>query len=149
MSSQSLAYICPKAQPPFVTGDLYLGIGDQHPSGPDTNLQTATVVAGSAVTLNAVVQPIMSQTTYLNTRVGGAGAPLLSVASPKLANPVIFFEGTRPLGYATLSANGTLASLVVNRIQPGIHSYSARYPSDLIYQDLDFGSVEVRATLAR
>ena len=47
------------------------------------------------------------------------------------------------VGAATLSANGTLASLTLKNIRPGFHTYKARYPGDAHYEQMDFGSVVV------
>jgi hypothetical protein len=137
VNSAAMAYACPSGPLPFTTGELYVSA---------TNLPAAWITAGESVTLNAVVQPIMSQTTQFMPNSYGANPGLLAVGSPELRNPIRFYEGTQLIGTARLSANGTLASLVVKNIAPGTHTYTARYPADSYYAELNFGSVTVDAT---
>jgi polygalacturonase len=148
INDPSLAYKCSSKRPPFVMGELYLSLTDDDSGGrASSELQTATVPAGSNITLNAVVQPIMSESTYLNTRAPATTVkkppPFLAIGSPRLTNPVIFFERGRPVGYGRLLANGTLARAVIRVTQPGMHTYTAQYPADVFYETLDFGSVTV------
>jgi polygalacturonase len=145
VSNPSLAYQCPSGPMPFVSGELYVSLESKVAAGSSTNLQEVTVRAGSSITLNAVVQPVMSQTTLLRAGAAGTEAGLLSVGSPALRNPVIFYEGSRPVGFAFLSANGTLATLTVKHVSPGKHAYTAKYPTDRFYSAVAFGSVKVRA----
>jgi polygalacturonase len=147
VSNPALAYACGTGQMPFTIGDLYVSLGDK--TGDWTNLQSVSVKAGSSVTLNAVIQPIMSQTTNFISGSYGANPGLLAVGSPALRNPVIFYEGSRPIGFGILSANGTLATLVVKNISAGTHTYTAQYPADRFYTKLNFGSVTVQATPRR
>jgi polygalacturonase len=142
VSSPALAYSCPTGPMPFITGDLYLSLGST--PGGATNLQTVSVSAGQSVTLNAVVQPTMSQTTNFIANSYGASPGLVAVGSPALTNPIIFYEGSIPIGSGNLSANGTLATLVLNKISAGSHTYSAQYQADRFYAELNFGSVTVR-----
>jgi polygalacturonase len=148
VSSASLAYACPAGPMPFTIGDLYVSLGSDLATGASTNLQSASVMAGGSVTLNAVVQPIMSQTTNYIKGSYGATPGLLAVGSPALTNPVTFYEGTMAVGVGTLSANGTLASTVVKNISAGTHTYTAVYSADTFYANLNFGSVTVQATPA-
>jgi hypothetical protein len=143
VSNPALAHACGTGQRPFITGDLYVSFGNK--TGDWTNLQSAGVKAGSSVTLNAVIQPIMSQTTHFISGSYGATPGLLAVGSPALRNPVIFYEGSRPIGFGILSANGTLATLAVKNISAGTHTYTAQYPADSFYSNLKFGSVTVQA----
>ena len=149
VSSPELANACtPPDQVPFTMGELYFSLGNKPASGSTTNLQTASVAAGSTITLQAVVQPIMSQTTHFVKDSYGANPGLLSVGSPALINPVLFYEGLHLLGTGSLSANGTLATLVVRNISPGTHTYTAQYPKDYFYGTLNFGSVTIQASSA-
>ena len=138
-NNQSMAYPCSLQKLPFTTGDLYVSAGSS------TNLQNVAIHAGDSVTLNAVVQPIMSQTTFFNPKGYGSDPGLLAVGSPALTNPVEFYEGDTLLGKANLSANGTLASLVVNNVPEGWHTFRAQYPADSIYGTLRIGKVIVYA----
>src|ERR1700722_1038591 len=142
-SSESLAYPCP-SRIPFTIGDLYISSGSSPATGSSTNLQYITTREGS-VTLNAVVQPIMSQTTVFVPNIYGSKPGLVAVGSPALTNAVKFYEGWTLIGTASISANGTLASLVVNDIKPGWHIYRAEYPADDYYAALRFGAVIVHA----
>lgn len=142
VSDPTLAYACP-SKPPFVTGELYLTQKRAVSLGEPSSLQTLTIPAGGSVTLNAVVQPIMSQTTFFNPKGYNAQPGLLAVGSPALTNPVEFYEGNKRVGTAKLSANGTLATLTLRHLRPGKHVYSARYPADSIYDATEFGSVTV------
>lgn len=127
---------------PFITGDLYLSTGDS--TGDSTNLQTMTVTEGDSIRLNAVVQPIMSQTTLAIPNSYGADPGLLAIGSPALTKPVNFYEDGNLIGTASLSANGTLASLVVKNVRAGKHNYRAEYPADTYYDTLSFGLVNVQ-----
>jgi polygalacturonase len=142
-SSESLAHPCP-SQLPFTVGDLYISGGSSPAAGSSTNLQYITTREGS-VTLNAVVQPVMSQATVFVPNIFGSKPGLVAVGSPALTNAVEFYEGSALIGTASISANGTLASLVVNNIKPGWHVYTAEYPADDYYATLHFGAVVVHA----
>jgi polygalacturonase len=139
VSSPAQAKKCPSDPWSFTTGELYASTEDA------TNLASASVTAGSSITLNAVVQPIMSQTTQFMPDAYGADPGLLAVGSPALTNPVIFFEGSHAVGFGSLSANRTLARFVVEDVKPGTHTYTALYPADRFYETLRFGSVTVEA----
>jgi polygalacturonase len=143
-NSLSGAYGCPSTMP-FATGAFYLSVGSTPATGSATNLQSATITQGGAVTLNAVVQPIMSQVTRFVPGIYGASPGLLAVGSPALTNPVNFYEGPTLIGAAVLSANGTLASLVVKNISAGTHTYTAQYPPDAYYAAVNLGPVTVTA----
>jgi hypothetical protein len=53
--------------------------GTKPATGDSTNLQSASVKAGSSITLNAVVEPIMSQITLFMPGIYGADPRLFSV----------------------------------------------------------------------
>jgi hypothetical protein len=142
-SSESLAHACP-SRLPFTIGDLYISSGSSPAAGRSTNLQHITIRQGS-VTLNAVVRPIMSQATVFVPNIYGSKPGLVAVASQALTNAVKFYEGWTLIGTVSISANGTLASLVVNNIKPGWHIYRAEYPADDYYATLHFGAVIVHA----
>jgi polygalacturonase len=141
-STPSLAAACSTSLP-FITGDLYASAGTVLATGDATNLNAFTARAGSTITLHAVVQPIMSQTTY---PMWGKEAKntIVAIGSPSLTNAVRFYDGTRYIGSAGLSTNGTLATLQINRITPGWHIYTAQYPKDAFYSNLSFGPVVVK-----
>jgi hypothetical protein len=54
----------------------------------------------------------------------------VAVASPAVTNAIRFYDGLRFLGAGNLSANGTLATLQIDRVTPGWHFYTAQYPKD-------------------
>ena len=83
----------------------------------------------------------MSQTTLFIADSYGKQPGLLSIGSPALTNSIVFYDGSEPIGMASLSANGTLATFTVNNISEGTHTYSAQYPADQYYDTLNFGSV--------
>jgi hypothetical protein len=116
-----------------MTGELFL----KTPTA--TNLQTASVAGGTAITLNAVVQPAMAQAAFTGTAGSWAGAPALT-------QKVNFYEGATLVGSASLAQNGandTLASLTLSSVTAGTHTYTAQYPGDSNYGALSFGSVTV------
>jgi polygalacturonase len=143
-NSSGKAYNCSMATMPFVTGDLYLSLGSKPATGDANNLQSATIASGGSITLNAVVQPTMSQTTNFEPDIYGANPGLLAVGSPALTNAVTFYDNAKPIGVGTLSANGTLATLVVSNMSVGTHTFTAMYPKDTYYANLNFGSVTVQ-----
>ncbi len=142
VSDPSLAYPC-VGTTPFVSGELFASGGTQSPAGAATNLRTVWLAAGDSITLNAVVQPVMSQTTLFVPDSYGKQPGLLSIGSPVLTNEVLFYEGSELIGTGSLSANGTLATFMVNNISEGTHTYTAQYPADQYYDTLNFGSVTV------
>jgi polygalacturonase len=142
ISDPSLAYPCLGTMP-FVSGELFASHGTRFVVGPATDLRTVALAVGDSITLNAVVQPVMSQTTLFVPDSYGKQPGLLSIGSPALANQVLFYEGSELIGTGSLSANGTLATFTVNNISEGTHTYSAQYPADQYYDTLDFGSVTV------
>ena len=141
VSDPSLAYPCMGTMP-FVNGELFASLGPRLTNAAATTLRTI-VFAGDSITLNAVVQPVMSQTTLFVPDSYGKQPGLLSIGSPALTNEVLFYEGSDLIGTGRLSANGTLATFLVNDISAGTHTYTARYPADQYYDTLDFGSVTV------
>lgn len=145
-SSQTLAYACPSNPFPFTVGELYLSIGNGFATGTATNLKAAAVTGNGSVTLNAMVQPAMSQTTFFAPNAYSNTPGLLSVGAPELTQPVNFYEGGRLVGTASLGANGTLASLTLSSLTTGTHTYTAQYPGDANYGPLAFGSVTVTVT---
>jgi len=120
---------------PYIVGELYLSTASA------TNLQNASIAPTDSVTLDAMVEPAMSQTTF-NGTVGnwtGTAAPTQSVS---------FYEGSTLVGTAALGANGTLAPLTLTNVTTGTHTYTAQYPGDAKYSALTFGSVTVTVAAA-
>jgi len=141
VNDPSLAYPCTGTMP-FVSGELFFTLDPRLKNVAATTLRTI-VFAGDTITLNAVVQPIMSQTTLFVPDSYGKQPGLLSIGAPALTNQVLFYEGSELIGMGSLSANGTLATFAVTDISAGTHTYTARYPADHYYDTLDFGSVTV------
>ena len=130
-SSIAGAYSCTAASVfPYVVGDLYLSTTGT------SNVLSVTVAAGASFTLNAIVQPAMSQTSFSGTVGSYTGAAALT-------QPVSFYEGATLVGTGTLSANGTLASVTLSGVSTGTHTYTAQYPGDSNYGAYSFGSVTV------
>jgi Glycosyl hydrolases family 28/Bacterial Ig-like domain (group 3) len=125
-SPTTAPYPCSAANFNFLVGELY------HSALANTNLSSVTVPAPGTVTLNAMLQPAMSQVTYSNST--GTAAPTA---------PVRFFEGTNVVGTAALGGNGTLASLTLTGVTSGTHTYTALYPGDSAYAAYPFGNVTV------
>jgi polygalacturonase len=122
-------YPCSASTFTFLVGELYLS------TSTSTNLSSVTVPGPGTVTLNAMLQPAMSQVTYSNST--GTAAPTA---------PVQFYEGTTMVGTATLGGNGTVASLTLTGVTTGTHTYTALYPGDSTYTAYPFGSVTVTVT---
>lgn len=141
-TSPDQAYPC-ASKPTFMVGDLFASIGTFPESGNSTNRQYVEVVKGNSFTLNAVLQPAMSQTTLFLSKSYSATPGLVAVAAPALRKRVEFFEGYHLVGAAEFTANGTLARLTLKNVRPGIHTYHARYPGDAHYDKMHFGSVVV------
>lgn len=142
VSDPSLAYPCLGTMP-FVSGELFASPGTQSAMAAATSNRTISLALGDSITLNAVVQPVMSQTTLFIADSYGKQPGLLSIGSPALTNSILFYDGSELIGTASLSANGTLATIIVNNISAGTHTYSAQYPADQYYDTLNFGSVTV------
>ena len=122
-------YPCSASTFTFLVGELYLS------TSTSTNLSSVTVPGPGTVTLNAMLQPAMSQVTYSNST--GTTAPTASVQ---------FYEGTTMVGTASLGGNGTIASLTLIGVTTGTHTYTAMYPGDSTYAAYPFGSVTVVVT---
>jgi polygalacturonase len=145
-TSRSTPFLANPCSPsvPFITGELFASNGNESSTGDATNLTAFSTRAGDSISLNAVVQPIMSGTTLAIA--GKTSAQnVVAIASPALTNAIRFYDGFRYVGSANLSANGTLASLKIEHIAPGWHRYTAEYPKDAFYSNLDFGLVLVYA----
>jgi polygalacturonase len=122
-------YACSASTFTFIVGELYLS------TAAGTSLSSVTVPGPGTVTLNAMLQPAMSQVTYSN-----------STGTAALTAPVQFYEGTTMVGTATLGGNGTIASLTLTGVTNGPHTYTALYPGDSTYAAYPFGSVTVTVT---
>lgn len=142
VSQPALALPCPAGRWSFLLGDLYLS-RDARAAGDATNRRHLTVEPSHSVTLNAVVQPAMSQTTWFRADSYGAAPGLLAVGAPALTNVVEFHEGGRLVAVGQLGANGMLATATVGPLAPGMHTYTARYPGDVYYKPFAFGTVTV------
>jgi polygalacturonase len=148
VSTPSLANRCNRSVP-FITGELFASRGEKQETGDSTNLNSVSTTAGSRVSLHAVVQPIMSQTTYVLPGATSTDPNVVAVASPALTNAIRFYDGPNYVGSSSLSANGTLASLEIKHISPGLHIFTAQYPKDSFYATLNFGSVVIYASPRR
>jgi Glycosyl hydrolases family 28 len=145
VSTPSLANRCNRSVP-FITGELFASKGEKQETGDTTNLNSVSTTAGSRVSLHAVVQPIMSQTTYVLPSANSVAQNVVAIASPALTNAIRFYDGLNYIGSSSLSANGTLASLEIKHISPGLHIFTAQYPKDSFYATLNFGSVVIYAS---
>ena len=126
-------YPCSLSNFQYLVGELYAS------TGTTTNLQTTSLNAPTSVTLNAMLQPAMSQVTYASISGGGT-----YTGTPAPTAPVQFLEGTTVVGTGTLGGNGTIASVTLAGVLPGVHTYTAQYPGDTTYTNpLTFGSVTV------
>jgi polygalacturonase len=119
-------YACSPSTFTYLVGELYLS------TAAGTNMSSVSVPGPGTVTLNAMLQPAMSQVTYMTST--GTAAPTASVQ---------FYEGSTQVGTATLSGNGTIASATLTNITSGVHTYTAMYPGDSTYAAYPFGSVTV------
>jgi hypothetical protein len=106
----------------------------------------STVKAGTAVTINAILQPTMSQTTYYMPNGDQPKPGLVAIASPAPTNAIRFYDGLRLVGTATFGANGTLATVRLDNLASGLHLFSAQYPTDIYYDQLTFGLVAIYVT---
>jgi polygalacturonase len=126
-------YPCSAANFQYLVGELYAS------TAAATSLQSETLQAPTSVTLNAMLQPAMSQVTY--TSPSGAGT---NTGTPAPTSPVQFMEGTTVVGSGILGGNGTIASATLTGVLPGTHTYTALYQGDSTYTNpLNFGSVTV------
>jgi hypothetical protein len=126
-------YPCSMSNFQYLVGELYGSTSTA------TNLKTTSLNAPTSITLNAMLQPAMSQVTYASISGGGTytGTPAPTAA-------VQFLEGTKVVGTGTLGGNGTIASATLSGVLPGAHTYTAQYPGDATYTNpLTFGSVTV------
>ena len=126
-------YACSQSNFQYLVGELFGS------NATATNLQTETLNAPTSVTLNAMLQPAMSQVTYASISGGGT---YTGTAAPTAG--VQFLEGSTVVGTGTLGGNGTIASVTLPGVLPGTHTYTAMYPGDSTYTNpLTFGSVAV------
>jgi hypothetical protein len=131
-------YPCNPSTFQYLVGELY------GTAAGATNLQSAAVTTNGAVTLNAMLQPAMSQVTYASN--SGQGT-YTGTAAPTAQ--VQFKEGTNVVGTASLAGNGTIASVTLNGLTAGRHTYTAYYAGDSTYTvPYSFGSVTVSVTQA-
>jgi hypothetical protein len=104
------------------------------------------VKADAPLTLNAVLQPTMSQTTYFMANSGQPQPGRVAIGSPMLLGHIQFYDGLRLVGTASLDANGTLATFRLPYLTPGLHLFTAKYPKDNNYSGLTFGLLAIYAT---
>lgn len=142
---RDLAIPCPASLWPFLTAELYPSSATGVPLQDGSSSQALTIRAGQDVTLNAVVQPAMSQSDWYQPDDIGVKPGTLAIGAPALTGPIEFREGEEKVGVAGLGANGTLASVIVPKIAKGRHVYTARYRGDAHYRLLSFGRVVVQA----
>ena len=126
-------YPCSASNFQYLVGELFAS------NSSATNMTTETLNAPTSVTLNAMLQPAMSQVTYASISGGGT-----YTGTPAPATAVQFMEGSTVVGTGTLSGNGTIATATLAGVLPGTHTYTAAYPGDTTYTNpLAFGSVTV------
>jgi polygalacturonase len=114
-------YACTSSSFQPITGELLLSTPTV------TNLQTFATPSSGTFTLNAVVQPAAEE-------------------YPALAKPITFYDGGNAVGTATISGNGTLATLTLTNVSGGTHTYTAQYPADSNYPAFTFGGVTVNVS---
>ena len=119
---------------PVLNGELYASTTS---SGMTTNNinQPVSVTLPASVTLNAMVQPVNSTTTY--GAYTGAPVPTASVQ---------FLDGTTVVGTGSLGSNGTLASVTLTNPTAGTHVYTANYIGDTTYAATPFGTTTYTGT---
>ena len=133
-------YPCDATKFQYLVGEMYGSVPGSAPaSGTATNWKAMSFNAPANVTLNAMLEPAMSQVSY--TSISGQGT-YVGTAAPTAA--VQFLEGSTVVGTGILGANGTLASVTLNGVLPGTHTYTAVYPGDAAYTvPLTLGTVGV------
>jgi hypothetical protein len=136
-TTNASAYACASSNFPLLVGEMYLNTTSA------TNLQSATIADTATVTLNAMLQPAMSQVSFTYASGYGTGS---YTGNPAPTASVNFMEGSTVVGTAALSGNGTLASVTLSGVTPGTHIYTAQYPGDTNYSALSFGSTTVTVT---
>lgn len=136
--SSANAYDC-TGKYPLLSGELFATNGTSTPS---TSL---TVTNPASITLNVMVQPVNTQTTYQYTYSNKTYTNAASVAAAPTAG-VQFLEAGNVVGTASLSANGTLASVTIANPTAGTHTYTASYIGDANYPAQAFGSVTVNVS---
>jgi hypothetical protein len=134
-ATNTTAFPCAITDFPQAMGELYLST----PSA--TNLKTLSLQGPASFTLEATVQPTMSQVSY--TLPDGSRS---WTGVPALTQPVNFLENGNVVGSGTLVFNGTLATATLNNVAGGTHTYVAQYPGDANYPAYTFGSVTVTVT---
>ena len=111
-------FACPTTAFPFLSGELYLSTSTLN------NQKSLALPNPASFTLNAIVE-------------------ITEASKPAPTSAIEFYEGTNLVGSATLSGNGTLASLTLTGVTSGVHTYTAVYPQDANFTALSFGAVTV------
>jgi polygalacturonase len=126
-------YACNTDNFQYLVGELY------GTTGTATNLHTAYLSAPATITLNAMLQPAMSQVSYTSNSSGGT-----YTGKPAPTAQVKFYDGQNQVGTGTLGGNGTIASLTLTGLALGPHTFTAVYPGDSTYAvPLTMGTVTV------
>jgi hypothetical protein len=112
------AHACPASSYPFLAGDMFLSTPTSN------NKQTLSLPDPASFTLNAVVEIVES-------------------SSPAPTSSVSFYEGAKLVGTGSLGGNGTIASVTLNAVTAGTHTYTATYSGDPNYASISFGPVVV------
>ena len=124
---------CANAYPALV-GELYANTAASGATINNIN-KAVTVTLPATVTLNAMLQPTNPVTGY---------GPATAAATPTAG--VQFLDGTTVVGTGTLSANGTLASVMLTNPTAGTHAYTANYVGDSTYAATPFGAATYTGT---
>jgi hypothetical protein len=126
-------YACSTSNFQYLVGELY------GTTSTATNLHTASLSAPATITLNAMLQPAMSQVTYASISGGGTYTGM-----PAPTAQIKFYDGANQVGMGTLGGNGTIASVTLTGVASGPHTYTAVYPGDSTYTvPLTMGTVTV------
>ena len=115
---------------PVLNGELYAST----PTANNVN-QPTTLTLPATLSLNAILQPVNSTTTYSSY----TGVPVPSAS-------IQFLDGTNVVGTGTLTANGTFASLTLTNPTAGTHTYTANYIGDTTYAATPFGTTTYTGT---
>jgi len=129
-NSSEAAYDC--------TGAFVYLAGDLTAPTASTTGTTASVAAGSAFTLTAVLQNVVSPIV----------AGTLTYSQNNMPTGTInVLEGTNVVGTATITSGSRLTYITIpaNLITAGSHTYTAQYVGDTHYSALSFGSFTLTA----
>jgi polygalacturonase len=125
---------------PLLVGELYAGTATV-----SNNVNTVAITNPATLTLNAVLEPTNTETTYSYVNGSTTYTNAATVAAVPTGS-IQFLDNGKVIATQSLGANGTLASYSVTNPTAGPHTYTANFVGDSNYAMQAFGTLAATVT---